>query len=78
VQRPQTCGPKLPGWPANTWQVTDLIKLVIAPWTPINTPLPMEFDIPHSTCCPPLVNIPLESRVKSSLRSSSESSLKDR
>jgi hypothetical protein len=29
--------------PANNWQVTDLIKSVIAPGTPINTPLPMEF-----------------------------------
>jgi hypothetical protein len=42
------------GWPAtwlgppvNTWQVTDLIKSVIAPRTPINTPLSMEFT--HTT-----------------------------
>jgi hypothetical protein len=32
-----------------TWHVTDLIKLVSPPWTPINTPLLMEFKISHST-----------------------------
>jgi hypothetical protein len=35
------------GRPANTWQVTDLVKSVIAPGTPINTPLSMEFS--HTT-----------------------------
>jgi hypothetical protein len=35
------------GWLVNTWQVTDLIKSVIAPGTPINSPLPMEFT--HTT-----------------------------
>jgi hypothetical protein len=31
------------GRPANNYQVTDLIKSVITPRTPINTPLLMEF-----------------------------------
>jgi hypothetical protein len=32
-----------------TWRVTDLTKLVIPPWTPINTPLPVEIrtHTPH-------------------------------
>jgi hypothetical protein len=29
------------GWPATTWLVTDLTKLVTPHWTPINTPLPV-------------------------------------
>jgi hypothetical protein len=52
--RPGVSGSRAP-WPTamwlgrlgNTWQVTDLIKSVIAPVTPINTPLPMEFT--HTT-----------------------------
>jgi hypothetical protein len=44
------------GRSANTWRVTDLIKLVTPPWTPINTPL-MEFKTPHSTCSSPLVKV---------------------
>jgi hypothetical protein len=43
------------GRPAITWCVTDLIKSVTPPWTPINTPLPVEFNTPHSTCSSPLV-----------------------
>jgi hypothetical protein len=49
----------LHGWPANTWRIIDLIKLVIALGTPINTPLPMEFRAPHSTCSSPLVKVPV-------------------
>jgi hypothetical protein len=45
------------GRQANTWQITDLIKSVIALGTPINTPLPMEFRTPHSTCSSPLVKV---------------------
>jgi hypothetical protein len=36
------------GRPTNTWQVTDLTKLVTPPWTPINTPLPVEIRT-HTT-----------------------------
>jgi hypothetical protein len=38
-------------------RVTDLIKSVTPPWTPINTPLLLEFKIPHSTCSSPLVKV---------------------
>jgi hypothetical protein len=46
-----------PGWPA-TWLgqsattlcQTDLSKLVEAPFTPINTPLMVKVNTPHSTC----------------------------
>jgi hypothetical protein len=36
------------GQPATTWQVTELTKLVTPPWTPINTPLPVEIRT-HTT-----------------------------
>jgi hypothetical protein len=36
-----------------------LIKSVTAPETPINTPLPMEFNTPHYTCSSPLVKVPV-------------------
>jgi hypothetical protein len=42
---------------ANTWQITNLIKLITAPGTPINTSLPMEFNTPHYTCSSPLVKV---------------------
>jgi hypothetical protein len=42
---------------ANTWRITDLIKLIAAPRTPINSPLPMEFNTPHSTYSSPLVKV---------------------
>jgi hypothetical protein len=45
------------GRPTNTWRVTDLIELVTLPWTPINTPLQLEFKIPHSTFSSPLVKV---------------------
>jgi hypothetical protein len=38
----------LDGRLTNTWQITDLIKLVTAPWTPINTPSPSD-GIQHTT-----------------------------
>jgi hypothetical protein len=47
------------GWPANTYRITDLIKSVTAPGTPISTPLPMEFNTPHYTCSSPLVKVPV-------------------
>jgi hypothetical protein len=42
---------------ANTWCVTDLIRSVTPPWTPINTPLLIEFRTPHSTCSSPLLKV---------------------
>jgi hypothetical protein len=40
------------GRPATTWRVTDLTKSVTPPWTPINTPLPVEIRpyFGDSTC----------------------------
>jgi hypothetical protein len=35
-------------WPATTWRVTDLTKLVTPPWTPINTPSLVEIRT-HTT-----------------------------
>jgi hypothetical protein len=45
--------------PANTWHVTNLIKLITPPWTSINTPMLMEFKTPHSTYSSPLVKVPV-------------------
>jgi hypothetical protein len=42
---------------ANTRRITNLIKSVIAPGTPITTPLPMEFNTPHYTYSSPLVKV---------------------
>jgi hypothetical protein len=39
--------------------VIDLTKLVTPPWTPINTPLPVEINTPHFTCSSPLVKVPI-------------------
>jgi hypothetical protein len=47
------------GQPANTWRITDLIKSVTTPGTPINTSLPMEFNTTHSSCSSPLVKVPV-------------------
>jgi hypothetical protein len=79
----------LHGRPANTGQVTDLIKLVIAPGTPINTHMPMEFThttlyLKLSTCKGLSLEVEaqakayLELRVESSLRSHYGSGLGDR
>jgi hypothetical protein len=72
---------------ANTWRVTALIKLVTPPWTPINTPHGIQdttLYLQFSTCkgCDLVVVVAQaklcqESRVKSSLRSSGRSSLRD-
>jgi hypothetical protein len=43
--------------PATTWCVTDLTKSVTPPWTPINTPLPVEIKATHTTCSLPLVKV---------------------
>jgi hypothetical protein len=34
-------------------------KSVTPHWTPINTTLPVEINIPHSTCSSPLVKVPI-------------------
>jgi hypothetical protein len=47
------------GRPANTWRVIDLIKSITPTWTPINTPLSVEFKTPYSTCSSPLVKAPI-------------------
>jgi hypothetical protein len=47
------------GRPANSWRITDLIKSVTAPGTPINTLLPMEFNKPHYICSSSLVKVPI-------------------
>jgi hypothetical protein len=36
------------GRPATTWHQTDLSRLVEVPFTPINTPIMMKVDTPHS------------------------------
>jgi hypothetical protein len=41
--------------PATTWHVTDLIKSVTPAWTPINTLIPVEINVAHSTYSSPLV-----------------------
>jgi hypothetical protein len=40
-----------------TWHQTDLSKLVEVPLTPINTPLMVKVDTPHSFCSSPLVKV---------------------
>jgi hypothetical protein len=45
------------GWPATTWRQTYLSKSVEAPFTPINTPLTVKVDTPHSFCSSPLVKV---------------------
>jgi hypothetical protein len=52
-------GSQTRGWPANTWRVSNLIKSVTPPWTPINIPMSMEFKITHSTCSSSLVKVPV-------------------
>jgi hypothetical protein len=74
--------------PANTWWITNLIKLIIAPWTPINTPCRWNSHttvyLKFSTCkgSDLVVEVQVkpyqELRVESSLHSSSGSSLRDR
>jgi hypothetical protein len=45
------------GRPITTWRQTDLTKLVEVPFTPINTPLTMKVEIPHSTYSSLLVKV---------------------
>jgi hypothetical protein len=47
----------LVGRPATTWTQTDLSKSVEVPFTPINTPLTVKVDTPHSFCSFPLVKV---------------------
>jgi hypothetical protein len=42
---------------ASTWHQNDLSKLVEVPVTPINAPLTVKFDTPHSFCSSPLVKV---------------------
>jgi hypothetical protein len=75
------------GRSATTWRQTDLSKSVEVPFTPINTPLMVKVKTPHSFCSSTCKGSDLvvvaqakprrESRVKSSLCSSSKSSLRD-
>jgi hypothetical protein len=45
------------GRPASTWCQTNFSKSVEVPFTPINTPLKVKVDTPHSTCSSPLVKV---------------------
>jgi hypothetical protein len=45
------------GQPATTCRVTDITQSVTAAWNPINTPLPVEIKITHTTCSSPLVKV---------------------
>jgi hypothetical protein len=47
------------GCPGTTWNQTDLSKSVDVPFTPINTPLIVKVDTPHSFCSSPLVKVPV-------------------
>jgi hypothetical protein len=47
------------GHPASTWCQTILSKSVELPFTPINTPLTVKVNTPHSTCSSPLVKVPV-------------------
>jgi hypothetical protein len=47
------------GRPATTWHQTDHSKLVEVPFTPMNTPLMVKVDTPHSFCSSPLVKLPV-------------------
>jgi hypothetical protein len=47
------------GRPTITWRQTHLSKSVEAPFTHINTPHMVKFEVPHSTCSSPLVNVPI-------------------
>jgi hypothetical protein len=64
------------GQPATTWRVTDLTMSVTPPWTPINTPLPVEIKAAHSTCSSPHVNILVWSSSAGEARSGVESQVK--
>jgi hypothetical protein len=47
------------GYPASTWLQTDPSKSMEVPFTPINTPLMVKVDTPHSFCSSPLVKVPV-------------------
>jgi hypothetical protein len=47
------------GRPATNWRQTSLSKLVEVAFTPINTPLTLKVETPHSTCSSPLVKVPI-------------------
>jgi hypothetical protein len=42
-----------------TWRQTDLSKSMEVPFTPLNTPLTVKVETPHSTCSFPLVKVPV-------------------
>jgi hypothetical protein len=56
-EKPQSMEVAPPGRPDTTWCQTDLSKSVEVPFTPINTPLTVKVEIPHSTCSSPLVKV---------------------
>jgi hypothetical protein len=47
------------GHPGSTSRQTDFSKSVEVPFTPINTPLGVKVETPHSTCSSPLVKVPV-------------------
>jgi hypothetical protein len=47
------------GHPTTTWRQTDLSKSVEVQFTPINTPLMVKVNTPHSFCSSPLINFPV-------------------
>jgi hypothetical protein len=63
-EKPESVEAAPPNWPATwlgrsitTWRQTDFSKSVVVPFTPINTPLTVKVDTPHSFCSSPLVKV---------------------
>jgi hypothetical protein len=61
-EKPESVEAAPPGWsatwlghPATTWRRTDLSMSVEVLFTPINTPLTVKVNTPHSFCSSPLV-----------------------
>jgi hypothetical protein len=55
-------GGRLAAWlghPTSTSRQTDFSKSVEVPFTPINTPLKVKVETPHSTYSSPLVKVPV-------------------
>jgi hypothetical protein len=65
-EKPESVEAAPPGRPvmwlgrmATTWCQTDLSKSVEVPFTPINTPLMVKVNTPHSFCSSLLVKVPV-------------------
>jgi hypothetical protein len=65
-EKPESVEAAAPGQPATghaqlvtMWCQTDLSKLLEVPLTPVNTPVMVKVDRPHSFCSSPLVKVPI-------------------